>query len=430
MTTPDSDLILERLLSLHPKLVDLSLGRIERLMAALGHPEQNLAPVIHITGTNGKGSVLAFLCAIFEAAGLRVHSYTSPHLVRFHERIRIAGDLIDEAALQEVLNECERANDGKPITFFEITTAAAFVAFANTQADVVLLENGLGGRLDATNVIERPALTAITPVSMDHQQFLGDSLAKIATEKAGIIKPGVPCIVGPQHPDAMDVIVGHVEARQASLEACGVNWRAYPEGSGMILEHHGETISLPRPGLVGEHQIANAGHAAVLARCAEFANIKHEHIAEGLSGVSWPARLQPLKSGPIFEVLGGGWEVWLDGGHNPAAGESIAKFVAENWADKPLYMIAGMINSKEPEGFFEPLAKHAECLICVTIPDEAAAIQAKELADIAARIGHKSSTAVTILSAVQAIKEKSDEPGRVLICGSLYLAGHILRDHA
>ncbi len=429
MTTPKTDETLKRLLSLHPKLVDLSLGRVERLLAALGHPERALAPVVHVTGTNGKGSVLAYLRAILEAAGYRVHVYTSPHLVRFHERIRLAGTLIEEAYLDDVLQECEIANAGQPITFFEITTAAAFLAFSRTPADIVLLENGLGGRLDATNVIPRPALTGITSVSMDHQQFLGESLAEIATEKAGIIKPGVPCIVGPQSADAMDVIVGHTDAKQAPLLEWGVNWRAYEQGDGMVLEHHGETLTLPLPALPGAHQIANAGHAAVMARTLADFRITPAHIAQGLQSVQWPARLQHLCKGPIIDALGQDWEVWLDGGHNPDAGEAIARHVRKAWSDRPLYLITGMINSKQPLGYFQPLSGSVESVHCITIPNEAAAIPARELAAIARKAGLQAKTAKTALAAARAIAGKAEGPGRLLICGSLYFAGHILREH-
>ncbi len=424
MTTLQSDATLKRLLSLHPKLVDLSLGRMERILAALGHPERHLPPVVHVTGTNGKGSVIAFLRAILEAAGLRVHVYISPHLVHFHERIRLAGNLIGEDHLNAVLDECEAVNGGAEITFFEITTAAAFLAFSRTDADVVLLENGLGGRLDATNVVPRPAVTAITPVSMDHQQFLGNSLAEIATEKAGIIKPDVPCIVGPQHPDAMDVIVGHTEARGAPLLEWGVNWRAHANdaGDGMVFEHHGRRLTLPMPALPGAHQIVNAGHAAAIAGTLDIADIRDEHIASGLVTVEWPARLQRLKSGPVLDALPDGWEVWLDGGHNPDAGATVARFAKEAWSDRPLFLIAGMINSKQPEGFFRPLAEVADHVQCVTIPGEDAAIPASDLAAFAA-------TAESPLEAATAIAGRTAGPARVLICGSLYFAGRILSDH-
>lgn len=431
VTNQKSDATLKRLLSLHPKLVDLSLGRMERILAALGHPEKQLPPVVHVTGTNGKGSVLAFLRAILEAAGLRVHVYTSPHLVHFHERIRLGGELISEEHLTAVLDECEAVNAGEEITYFEITTAAAFLAFSRAPADIVLLENGLGGRLDATNVVARPAATAITPVSMDHQQFLGNSLAEIATEKAGIIKPDVPCIVGPQHPDAMDVIVGHTEARGAPLLEWGVNWRAHVDeaGTGMVFEHHGTSIALPMPALAGAHQIINAGHAAAIAQTLDFVDVREQHLEAGLLKVEWPARLQRLTRGPVLEALPDGWEVWLDGGHNPDAGETIAQHASARWNDRPLYLIAGMINSKHPSGYFRPLAEVAESVRCVTIPGEDAAIPAEELSELATNAGLKSSVAASALAAATEIAAEGSRPARVLICGSLYFAGRILADH-
>ena len=431
MATTGSDATLERLLSLHPKLVDLSLGRMQRLLADLGYPERQLAPVVHVTGTNGKGSVVAFLRAILEAAGLKVHVYTSPHLVRFHERIRLAGELIAEERLQALLDECERVNAGQEITFFEITTAAAFLAFARTPADVVLLENGLGGRLDATNVVARPARTAITPVSLDHQQFLGETLGEIATEKAGIIKPGVPCIVGPQPAAAMDVIAGHAEARGAPLLAWGVNWRARQESDGMVLEFLGEAETLPQPALAGAHQAVNAGHAAALALSLPGAGVGWDHVARGLRDVEWPARLQRLRRGPIVDALPKGWEVWLDGGHNPGAGETIAAFAAERWAGRPLHLLVGMINTKDRAGFLRPLAPLTADARCVTIPDEAAAVSADDLVRAAHDAGIDARAEGDALSAAGAVAAgaRPDAPGVLLICGSLYFAGRILAEH-
>lgn len=402
---------------------------MERLLAALGHPERSLPPVVHITGTNGKGSVAAFLRAILEAAGLRVHVYTSPHLVRFHERIRLAGTLIEEDRLQAFLDECERVNGGQSITFFEITTAAAFLAFSRTPADVVILENGLGGRLDATNVVPKPALTAITPVSLDHQQFLGTTLAEIAMEKAGIIKPGVPCIVGPQAPDAMDVIASHAAAKQATILEWGVNWRAQATDAGMQLEYAGEVLSLPRPGLPGAHQIANAAQAVILARAFPGADVTAAHIAKGLTDVEWPARLQRLRHGPIVDALPAGWELWLDGGHNPDAGQAIGAHVRQMWGDKPLHLICGMIESKNPTGFLKPLADLAESLHCVTIPGEKAAIPASDLVRMADAAGFRAVAAPDVLAAAQTVVAAGGSPARLMICGSLYLAGRVLADH-
>lgn len=428
MTTP-SDLTLQRLLSLHPKLVDLSLGRVERLLAALGNPERKLAPVVHVTGTNGKGSVVAFLRAILEAAGYTVHVYTSPHLVRFHERIRVAGKIIEEAHLDEMLQRCEDANGGEAITFFEITTAAAFLAFSETPADIVLLENGLGGRLDATNVVEKPALTAITPVSMDHQQFLGDTLAKIAFEKAGIIKSGVPCVLSAQEPDALATITNWARAHASPLIAHGADWREeeVPALGFKVEDAHGE-IMLPPPNLAGPHQISNAAMAVVMARALEGFDIPDKALRAGVSGAEWPARLQRLTRGPVVDAVPEDWEVWLDGGHNPSAGEAVARHVALHWADRPLYLISGMIDTKEPLGFFRPLAPFAAATTAVTIPDEKAAVPKETLAALAAATGHRVDVADSV---EEAARRHAARPGaaRLLICGSLYLAGHVLRTH-
>ncbi len=332
-TSPASDDILERLLTLHPKLVDLSLGRIERLLAALDHPERKLPPAVHVTGTNGKGSVLAFVRAMLEDAGYRVHVYISPHLARFHERIRLAGELISEPDLRDVLEHCERANGHLPITFFEITTAAAFVAFARTPADILLLENGLGGRLDATNVIERPLATAITPVSLDHQNFLGDTLAKIAFEKAGIIKRGVPCVLGPQPDEALKVIRARAGELSAPLIETPGGWTSERTPDGLTVTVGDKVLSLPAPVLAGPHQTANAGQAVALALALQGFELTEKNIAAGLANAQWPARLQRLKSGPVLDAVPADWEVWLDGGHNPSAGDAVSAHARAAWAD-------------------------------------------------------------------------------------------------
>src|SRR5947208_3003629 len=315
-----TDELLAELKALHPRRMDLSLGRIERLLAALGNPQDRLPPVIHIAGTNGKGSTVATLRACLEAAVYRVHVYTSPHLVRFHERIRLAGQLIKEDSLLALLEECERANAGAPITFFEITTAAAFLAFARVPADIVLLETGLGGRLDTTNVVRRPAVTAITPVSLDHQAFLGDTVAAIAAEKAGILKPGVPSVIGPQPDDAASVIAARAAAIGAPLYRWRQEWRCDADSpAGMRYEGGRWRLDLPPPALAGPHQIANAGTAiACLEQLSDF-SLPAAAPADGVRHIDWPARLQQLQRGPLFEMLRPGWELWLDGGHNPAA---------------------------------------------------------------------------------------------------------------
>lgn len=428
-----SDATLTRLLSLHPKLVDLSLGRVERLLAALDHPERKLPPVVHVTGTNGKGSVVAFLRAMLEAAGYSVHVYTSPHLVRFHERIRLAGKLIEEAHLDEILQRCEAANAGEAITYFEITTVAALLAFAEKPADIVLLENGLGGRLDATNVVAKPALTAITPVSLDHQQFLGDTLAKIAFEKAGIIKTGVACVTAAQEREALAVIAEKTASVGASLIAHGDGWDFNEVPAlGFEVRDGAATLMMPPPNLLGPHQIANAAMAVVMARHLVGFDIPEKALRAGVIGADWPARLQRLTQGPVLDLVPSDWEVWLDGGHNPSAGEAVAAHATMHWADRPLYLIAGMIDSKEPTGFFRPLAPLAAATTAVTIPDEKASVDKETLAALAAATGHRVDVADSVEAAAMAHaarRTKSSGPARVLICGSLYLAGHVLSTH-
>lgn len=427
--TNASDLILARLLDLHPKLVDLSLGRVERLLAALGNPELNLPPVVHVTGTNGKGSTLAFLRAILEAAGYRVHAYASPHLVHFHERIRLAGELITEDHLEAVLEECEQANAGEDITFFEITTAAAFLTFSRTPADIVLLENGLGGRLDATNVVPRPAMTGITPISLDHQQFLGDTIDLIAAEKAGIIKPGVPCVAGPQVPEAHAVLAATAARVDAPLIAHGQDWSVEATTDRLQVALHGEMVSLPKPNLGGAHQFVNAAQAVVMAWHLDGFDITDDHLRVGVSNADWPARLQRLTTGPIIDALPDDCEVWLDGGHNPNAGQALATHAADAWGDRPLYLIAGMINTKDPVGYFAPLSSLVESVQCVTIPNEAASVSGDDLAETARSAGHVATAAPSAVEAAKTIAENVSDPARVLVCGSLYFAGHILRTH-
>jgi dihydrofolate synthase/folylpolyglutamate synthase len=428
MTAQTSDRVLERLSRLHPKLIDLSLGRVERLLAALGNPHESLPPVVHVAGTKGKGSTVATMRACLEAAGYRVHAYISPHLVRFHERIRLAGRLVEEDALIALLEECERANGDAPITFFEITTAAAFLAFARTPADIVLLEVGLGGRLDATNVVRWPAVTAITPVSLDHQAFLGDTVAAIAAEKAGILKPGVTAVVGPQPSEAEAVIEARAAAVGAPLYRSGHEWSCIASGDGMRFAGGRWEFDLPLPSLIGAHQIVNAGTAiACLERLAAF-SLSRDAIAEGLRHIDWPARLQLLIRGPLIDALPPGWEVWLDGGHNPLAGEVLGD-VVRGWHDRPLYLVVGMMNTKDSAGFIAPLAKHARALWAVTIPREKNALPAEAIAAAAGSVGLPAQTAVSVLAAIHDIPVL-DGTGRILICGSLYFAGSVLAENS
>lgn len=431
------DAALARLNRLHPKVIDLSLERIERLLARLGHPERALPPVIHVAGTNGKGSVVAFLRAILEAHGHSAHVYTSPHLVHFHERIVVAGRVIDDDALTALLEECERANAGAPITFFEITTAAAFLAFARAPADFTLLETGLGGRLDATNVIARPAMTALTPISLDHQNFLGATLAQIAAEKAGILKPGVPCCCAHQESAAAAVIAERAAAIGAALLCAGDRWRVRPNATGFRFEGAGLGLDLPPPGLAGAHQIANAGLAiACLANAwlAGSAGLRLDagRVAHGVRTVRWPARLERLATGPLPALLPAGWELWLDGGHNPGAAAALARQLAA-WADRPTDLVFGMLRTKDPGGFLAPLVPHVRALRTLAIPNEAGSLSAAETAQLARDLGLAAIPAGGITEALAGLAAASapeQAPARVLICGSLYLAGAVLAANA
>lgn len=429
--SPKTEAILKRLTSLHPKLIDLSLARIEELLAALGHPQGKLPPVVHVAGTNGKGSVIAFLRALLEGAGYRVHVYVSPHLIRFNERICLGGRPIADQDLIDLLEECESANRGKPITFFEITTAAGFLAFSRVPADILLLETGLGGRLDATNIVARPALTVITPISIDHTHYLGSTLAAIAGEKAGILKSGVPGVISAQKEEAAMVIEDRALKLGAPLSRFGREWRVNPvedPGPQDAMSFRGNRLSLnlPRPGLAGFHQVENAGTAlACLEQLADFP-VEEAAVRRGLISVEWPGRLQRLGKGPMTELLPEGFELWLDGGHNPGAGEALAQ-AAETWRERPLHIIYGMLKSKDPKGFLRPLAPYARSFRAIHIPGENASFSAEEAA-AAARDGDLAARPSQNLEAALAeIAAETRDPARVLICGSLYLAGVVLR---
>jgi dihydrofolate synthase/folylpolyglutamate synthase len=428
-TNPASEAVLERLTRLHPKIIDLSLSRVERLLSALGNPERRLPPVVHVAGTNGKGSVLAYLRAMFEASGRRVHVYTSPHLVHFNERIRLAGKLIDEDALVGLLEQCEIANDDLPITFFEITTAAAFLAFAQEPADLLLLETGLGGRLDATNVIERPLVTAITPISYDHMQFLGDTLAQIAGEKAGILKPGVPAAIGPQPLAAMQVIDAKAASLGCPLHRYARDWSVEPSAAGLVYEGRSGRLELPAPNLPGRHQLDNAGIAlACLELMGPRFTIGEGELARGLRHAEWPARLQRLTEGPLARMLPAGSQLWLDGGHNQAAGEVLAE-MAKGWQDRPLHLVFGMLDTKEPREFLRPLRPLVRSLVAVPVPGEHASLSAAAAAEHARAVGISASEALDAQAAVADIVRQTPQPCRILICGSLYLAGAVLAEN-
>ncbi|MDX1540302.1 MAG: folylpolyglutamate synthase/dihydrofolate synthase family protein [Geminicoccaceae bacterium] len=424
MTSFGSDLILARLRRLHPKAIDLSLDRMWRILAALDHPERLLAPVVHIAGTNGKGSTLAFLDAMLRSRGLRTQRYVSPHLVHFNERILFDGEPIDEEALAQALDVAERANQGAPITEFEITTAAAFVAFAARPADALLIETGLGGRLDATNVFEAPGLCALSPISLDHQGFLGETIEQIAFEKAGILKPGVRAVVGPQRPDALAVIERQALRVGAPLLIHGHDWAVKAAGERFIVASAMGPVELPAPALVGRHQFDNAGLAVMLGRLFE-PQLGSTDIESGLSTARWPARLQRLTGGALLDGLyGSGIEVWLDGGHNPAAGEALAVSMAGD--TRPLTLIVGMLKTKDLSGFLAPLSRVAAALIAVPVPDEPASRAPDEIVHDGRKLGLPSAGAADVQDALAMLRERG-RSGRVLICGSLYLAGAVLR---
>lgn len=429
--------ILARLLTLHPKSIDLALERIELLLSRLGNPHLSLPPVIHVAGTNGKGSVIAFLQACLEAGGKRVHVYTSPHLHRFHERIVVAGRQIDDAALTEALLTCERANEGAPITFFEITTAAAFHVFAATQADAVLLETGLGGRFDATNVVPKPALAVITPVGLDHQDFLGNDLEAIAREKAGILKPGVPCVLGPQEDSVRRVIKREAEVLGVPLIIHGQEFSAHEEHGRLVYQDESGLLDLPLPRLAGRHQIANAGTAIACLRALPGLAPGDEALAQGMRQVRWPGRLERLRNSPLSDmavrVFGNEdtVEVWYDGAHNPLGARALAEAMAdiEERAPMPLILILGMLRNKDIDGFLAAFTGLARRVIGVAIPAQPSTRTARDVTAAAERAGIAALPAESLEEAMEHVLNAAADTGgaRVLITGSLYLADHVLR---
>jgi dihydrofolate synthase/folylpolyglutamate synthase len=417
-----SDAVLQRMMTLHPKVIDLTLGRVHRLLDALGHPETRIPPAIHIAGTNGKGSTQAMIRAGLEGAGKSVHAYTSPHLARFHERIRLAGDLISEASLTALLDECVTANGPDEITFFEITTCAAFLAFARTDADYTLLEVGLGGRLDATNVIT-PKLSIITPVSLDHQQFLGDTVGAIAGEKAGIIKRGVPVIVGPQMAEGLEMIEAVAARLGAPVLAYGQHWHVSEEAGRLVFQDENGLLDLPLPNLLGPFQVQNAGAALMALRHLGYGDVACE---AAVTRAVWPARMQRLRRGPLVD-LAPSVELFLDGGHNPAGGAAVAATLARLPA-RETHLICGMLNTKDVKGYMQPLKGHAKTLRAVSIPNEVNTLPAEVTAAAASEAGLNASVAPSVAEALAEISEANPH-ARVLICGSLYLAGAILREN-
>jgi dihydrofolate synthase/folylpolyglutamate synthase len=421
--TKSSDVILDRMMALHPKVIDLTLDRVWRLLDAVGNPQDRLPPVIHIAGTNGKGSTQAMIRAGLEADGAAVHAYTSPHLARFHERIRLAGTLITEAALTDVLDRCYVANGADAITYFEITTVAGLVAFAETPADYTLLEVGLGGRLDSTNVVADPAVTIITPVDLDHQQYLGDTLGAIAGEKAGIMKRGVTCVVGPQHDESLEVIERHALRVGAPLLVYGQHWHVSIERGRLVYHDERGLLDLPLPNLRGPHQVMNAGAAIAALR---YLGKDDAACEAAVTQAYWPARMEKLTAGPLVDLAASA-ELWLDGGHNPAAGRVLADTLL-GLPKRPTHLICGMLNTKDISGYLTPLAALSATLTAVSIPGEANTIPAEKTAQYATDVGMTADIASSVEEAIKAITAK-DPHARILICGSLYLAGHVLREN-
>jgi dihydrofolate synthase/folylpolyglutamate synthase len=425
----DSAAIMARFLALHPKKIDLSLDRMHTILPRLGDPQLKLPPVIHVAGTNGKGSTIAFMRAMLEAAGLAVHVYTSPHLVRFHERIRLSGKLVDEERLVEAFQRCEAANGGAPITVFEMTTTAALLLFAETPADVLLLEVGLGGRFDATNVVPRPLASVITPVSFDHMEFLGDTIEKIAGEKAGILKRGCPAIISEQSPRAVAVYEREAaRLRAGPLLIGGQDFSASEEHGRLVYQDTDCLLDLPLPRLVGRHQHLNAAAAIAAVRRGFGDKVPSVAIANGLTTVEWPGRLQRL-SGHLLKLAPRGAELWLDGGHNEDGGKVLSAAMAEleEKSPRPLVMIAGMLSTKDSTAFFRPFAGLVRRLYAIGITGQEAARSAADVARMAEMAGLRATVAASLAEALAQIGDLAFEtPPRILITGSLYLAGEVL----
>jgi dihydrofolate synthase/folylpolyglutamate synthase len=419
MISPPED-ILARLRALHPILIDLSLDRLVRLLAQLGDPHLHLPPVIHVAGTNGKGSTCAFLRAMGEAAGWRVHVYTSPHLVRFNERIRIAGELVTDAQLSAVLDEVEQINAGAPITVFEVLVAAAFLLFARVPADLCVVEVGLGGRGDATNVLTHPLACAIASISLDHREYLGDTLEQIAREKAGIMKPGAPVVTGAQEPEVLATLDESAAAAGTRLLARGRDWQITPTEAGLRFSDAAGVLDVPRPALLGTHQFDNAGIALAAMRATGL-GVPDAALAAGVATARWPARMQ-LLTGRLASLLPPGWELWLDGGHNPGAGVMLAEHLA-GWRDRPVHLVVGMKQAKDVAEFLRPLLPLAETVWAIAEPEQHLALPVEAIVAASGGVARVGPTLVEALAAIP----RDAASARVLVCGSLYLAGEVLK---
>jgi dihydrofolate synthase/folylpolyglutamate synthase len=408
------------------KPIDFGLERILELLDRLGNPHHKLPPVIHYAGTNGKGSTLAFTRAIMEAAGYKVHTYTSPHLLNFNERITLAGHDISDNALKEIADECRIAAGDMRITFFEGTTAMAYLAFSRVPADILLLETGMGGRLDATNILDNPACTVITPISLDHTEYLGPTVEIIAREKAGIIKQGVPCVASQQFDSVNLVLEQKAEELNAPLLAFGYDWVAEKTNTGMIYKSKNGDIELPRPALLGDHQIVNAGAAITAVKCLQGFDVPDSAIAEGLQNAKWMARMQAITSGKLIDRLPQGWEIWIDGAHN-MAGAHIVSCVMDDWQDRPIYVISGFTRNRSATDFFKCFLGKVKFIGGVVVETELSAQTAETVADAATSLGIPAKPFDSIEEALDFFTTISDEPARVIFCGSLYLASDALK---
>ena len=426
------DHVVARVSKLHPSRIDLTLDRMQRILARLDHPERRLPPVIHVAGTNGKGSTVAYLRSILEAADLKVHVYTSPYLVRLNECVRLAGTLVGDDALRDALLECERVNGGEPITEFEMKTAAAFLLFAKVPADVLLLEVGLGGRLDSTNVIETPLACVITPIGIDHTEFLGDTLMKIAGEKAGIIKRGVPVISAEQLPEAQAVIEQRAKQMRSPLHAAGQDWHVSVERGRLVYQDERGLLDLAAPRLFGRHQFDNAGLAIATLRSQSRFNLDAVAYERGVTGAEWPARMQRLTSGKLVDQAPRDAEIWLDGGHNADGGRVAAAALGdlEERVSRPLVLIVGMMGNKDAKGFLANFGGLTRHIVVVPIPDTENAMPPDVLADAVRSLGMRVESAASVAAALQSLTRLAYEiPPRILIAGSLYLAGHVLAEN-
>lgn len=430
----DVEQVLARVAARRPRIIDLSLDRVFTALERLGDPHKKMPPVFHVAGTNGKGSTVAFIRAMLEAAGNSVHVYTSPHLVRFNERIVIAGKEISDAALVDALERCDRAVGEEKLTYFETTTCAAFLAFAETPADYAVIEVGLGGRLDATNVFEQPLASVVSPVDLDHQQFLGDTLARVAAEKAGIFRSGCPAVIGPQDPDVMAGLLKRAQDIGAKPFVFGGDWDVYSEHGRVIYQDEYGLCDLDPPRLPGGHQIMNAGIAVAAVRAAGL-GLSNSVMSAGLASARWPARLQRLTSGPLIDLagklLGAEPEIWLDGGHNPHAGRAIALAMADMEArhSRPLVMVSGMQANKDAVNYFAPFAGLARSLFAVAANHDGVS-SAEEVANAAMKAGLDARACSSVEEAMRLACAQKNEPPRLLISGSLYLAGEILKENA